>query len=222
LISSLPDSILSFATLAIMRLIAAWLMVVLMTLTGCTGPNAAGSLRVQSLGRDPVSLATRFRSAFYSYDVVAGTSFMLSDVSVDKLLDGSAASGLIMHIELLWLPKPGRTPLDPTATNASIRLIVIADGEVGVYGGAGFAMPNGTPAEERSVSLALRDASLQLLESTPGFNDLLSPAQLTGSVTSRRNEAETLKLNLAASQLVTNALKQTRFVKIRTREDASG
>jgi hypothetical protein len=152
---------------------------------------------------------------------VAGTSFMLSDVSIDKLLDGTADTGLVMHIELLWLPKPGRTPLEPTATNASIRLIVIADGEVGVYGGAGFAMPNGNPAEERTVALALRDASLQLLESTPGFHDLLSPAHLTGSVTSRRNESETRKLNLAASQLVTNALKQTRFVQSH-REAAGG
>jgi len=204
-----------------MRLIAVWLMVVLLAMSGCAGPNAAGSLRVQSLGRDPVTLDTQFKSSFYSHHVVDGTSFMMSDVPIDKLLDGSVDSGLIMHIELLWLPMPGRTPLEPTSTNASIRLIVIADGEVGVYGGAGFAMPSGNPADENKISLALRDASLQLLESTAGFNDLLSPGQLTGSVTARRNETETRKLNLAASQLVTNAMKQTRFVRS-DRETTSG
>jgi len=190
-------------------------------MAGCAGPNAAGSLHVLSLGRDPVTLSTRFDAAFFSHDAISGTSFMLSDVPVEQLLDGTASSGQIMHIELLWLPKPGRTPLEPTATNASIRLVVISDGELGVYGGAGFAMPSGNPAEDSSISLALRDASLQLLECTSGFNDLLSPAQLTGSVTSRRSDAETRKLNLAASQLVTNAIKQTRFVGGQ-REAASG
>jgi hypothetical protein len=196
-----------------MRLIAAWILVIASMLAGCAGPNAAGSLTAQSLGGDPVTLTTQFKAAYFAHDPVAGTSFMLSDVPIDRLLDGSVESGMVMHLELLWMPKPGRTPLEPTATNVSIRLIVVSDGQVGVYGGAGFAMPSGNPAVQRNVSLAIRDASLQLLESTAGFNDLLSPAQLTGSVTTRRNETETRKLNMAASQLVTNAMRQTRFVK---------
>ncbi len=119
--------------------------------------------------------------------------------------------GQVLHIELLWEPKPGATPMDSSATNASIRHIVIAGGEVGVYGGAGFASPRGKPGKPR-LTISLRDASLTLLEASAGFTDLLSPARLTGRFTAVHDPRKSRELHYAVSQIVTNALGRSRFV----------
>jgi hypothetical protein len=120
-------------------------------------------------------------------------------------------SGQILHIQLLWVPLAGSTPMDPTATNASIRYVVIADGEVGIYAGAGFAVP-ADDLTDNTVGISLRDASLRLQQSTSGFNDLLSPAQLSGGFTALRDEQKTKQMNRHASQLVTNAFGKTTLV----------
>jgi hypothetical protein len=192
--------------------VAAILLGAVMVANGCAGRHSAGALRAQSLGDDPVVLKGNYRSAFFSNDGKGAVSFVLSDVSMDEVIQGTVRNGQVLHIDLLWLPKPGATPLDSTATNASVRLMVIADGAVGLYGGAGFAMPS-NDTEGDSVGMTLEDASLQLLDSTPGFTDLLSPAQLTGSFTAKRDDKRVRQLHLAASQFITNALGRPRYVR---------
>jgi len=192
-------------------LILSLLVMASFCLEGCAGRSVAGSLRAQSLGSKPVVLPGDYVAAFYWHDPNQGTSFMLSDVPIDDVLSGKVHQGQILHIELLWLPKPGETPMDSSAADASIRYVVIANGEVGVYGGAGFLMPGGS-LDGKTVSLALRDSSLQLVQSTPGFVDLLSPGQLIGNFTATKDEAKTRQLNYAVSQLVTNALGHTQYV----------
>lgn len=181
---------------------------------GCAKWGSAGSLHTRSLGDAPVVLPAQYVAAYFGPDPQGSTAFMLTDVPIDHVFDRKVAKGQILHVDLLWVPKPGRTPIDPSATNASLRLVVIIDGEVGVYGGAGFALPSG-PLDEKAVTLTLRDASLQLQDSTPGFRDLLSPAQMTGTFTAKRDEVKTRKLNDAASQIVTDALGRTRIVQAR-------
>ena len=141
------------------------------------------------------------------------TSIFLADVSADELLSGEVGVGNVVHIDLLWLPKAGSTPMDSSATNASIRYIVIAEGEIGVYGGAGFAVPHGKTGAA-ILRISLEDASLTLLESTDGFVDHLSPARLSGKFTAGLDELRTRQLQFAISQLVTNALGRTRVVSL--------
>jgi hypothetical protein len=211
----------------LMRLIglgvaAAFLVVVL---TGCggmgqiIGGGPAGDLRIQSLGEEPVALTGRFREAVYANGDAVEWSFLLSDVAAAELMEGTATSGRIIHIELLWIPRAGTTPIEVTATNASVRYVIIADGEVGVYGGAGFAMPRGNPGDDR-WTISLRGASLRLLHSTDGFVDLLTPAQLSGTVTAELNTRRTRVIHHAASQFVTDALGRSIIVQ-GEREDAS-
>ena len=136
---------------------------------------------------------------------------MLSSIPPEQLMKGDVRNAQILHIELLWEPKAGQTPMDSAATNASIRYVIISNGEMGIYGGAGFALPDGD-VTGTSVRVSLEDASLQLLEKTPGFHDLLGPAQLTGSFNATHDDVKTRQLNFATSQLVTNALGRTRYV----------
>lgn len=190
------------------------LMVVAVLHTGCSlgsWTGSSGSLRTQSLGRDPAVLYGKFKHVYFSHDVKDSTSFMLSDAPVEDLLNGRVQNGQLLHVRLLWMPVAGSTPVKSTATNASIRFVVIAGGEVGIYSGAGFAMPDSDLTGNRA-SLSLYDATLQLQDATSGFRDLLSPAQMSGSFTARRDDDMTRQLQRAASQLATNALEKTRFV----------
>ncbi len=172
---------------------------------GCTGPVGHGSLRAQSLGDDPVALEGEYITAFYADGSSVETSFVLSDVGLDQLLSGQFSRGQVVRIDLLWVPKPGATPMDSSATNASIRYVIVADGELGVYVGAGFALPQGD-ASDASLTVRLRDGSLVLLESTDGFVDLLSPATLTGSFTATHNDQRARQLSAALRRLVNDAL----------------
>ena len=186
----------------------------MLILSGCSNIGSAGSLHTRSLGDQPVILPAKYVAAYFGPDPQGSMSFMLTDVAVEQVIDRKVSQGQILHVDLLWEPKPGSTPIDPSATNASLRLVVIANGEVGVYGGAGFALPSGK-LDGRSVTLTLRDASLQLQDATPGFRDLLSPAEMTGTFTAKRDETKTRQLNHAASQIVTDALGRTRIVMAR-------
>lgn len=172
---------------------------------GCAGPVRHGSLRAQSLGDDPVALEGKYITAFYADGGSVETSFVLSDVGLDQLLSGQFSRGQVVRIDLLWLPKPGATPMDSSATNVSIQYVIVADGELGVYAGAGFALPEGD-ASGRSLTVRLRDGSLDLLESTDGFIDLLSPATLTGSFTATHNDERARQLSAALRRLVNDAL----------------
>ena len=200
-----------------------WLFVALfllgaMAFPGCSlvgGGGSAGKLRSQSLRTDALVLPADYSVAVFSTDRIAGTSLMLSSVPIEQVVDGTIVNGQILHIELLWVPKAGETPMDPAATNASIRHIVISNGEVGIYGGAGFARPSGDPEHNNKVTFTLRDASLALQESTAGFVDLLSPFRLTGTFVASADAKRARQLSLGASQLVTNALGKTRYVMVR-------
>jgi hypothetical protein len=113
---------------------------------------------------------------------------------------------------MLWEPRPGMTPIEPTTTNISIRLVVFAEGEVGLYGGGGFAWPRGKP-EDGSMGLLITGSNLSLIARTKGFVDLMSPAQMLGTVTATMDEAQANTIRRAASQAVTNALGTVRWVR---------
>ena len=194
----------------IRRLLASGL-VTIAALGGCAAGGSAGSLTAESLGTEPVVLEREYVFGIYAARSATEVSFLLSDVPLEKLLSGEVQRANVVHLDLLWEPKPGATPMDSSATDVSIRFVVFADGEVGVYGGAGFALPDGK-AGDRRLGLDLRDASLTLMESTDGFVDLLSPVRLTGSISARLNEKRTREMLYAVSQLVTNALGRTFFV----------
>ncbi len=180
-------------------------------LAGCGVGAAGGWLQMRSLGQDPVVLSAKYVTAFYSDSGSAQISFLLADVGLQELLSGSVRRATVIHLDLLWVPAAGSTPMDASATNATIRYVVIADGEVGVYGGAGFALPRGTQGDH-VLGLLLEDASLTLLESTEGFVDLLSPARLTGRATAVLDNQRMQQMHDGISRLVSDALGRRRFV----------
>lgn len=184
-------------------------------LGGCAAANTfigrGSSIRVQSLGEQRVAVEGRYETSIYSDASGVETTFMLADAPIKDLLDGTVTHGQVLHLELLWQPRAGWTPVGGEATNASVRYIVLADGEIGIYGGAGFASIGGEVGSEQ-LSVSLHDASLKLLERTDGFVDLLTPAEVTGSFTADHDPTGTRQLHFGLSQMVTDVYGRSIFV----------
>ncbi len=177
----------------------------------CGTVGEVGTVELTSLGGTTRTLRPVLGTGTYAQEA-AQSSFILSDVDFSQLESGTPVYGYVLHINLLWVPKAGRTAVDPTATNTSIRLVVIAGNELGVYGGGGFAWPDGELGEPE-FTLELVGSNMSLIACTPGFQDLMSPASLTGTLTATLDDAATRRMRRSASQYVTNATRSVRWVK---------
>lgn len=179
-------------------------------LPGCGGRTVSGALRTESIGAESYRLRGAFRTAVYTVGE-ANITMYLSEMPLEAFGDPATLNGQLVHVDVLWSPIAGRTPLDESATNASIRQVIFTQGAVGVYGGAGMADP-GKKVGARSLDVSLREATLTLEAATEGFQDLLSPARMTGAFTCRLDADMTQRLRFAASQVVTNALGRTIWI----------
>lgn len=153
------------------------------------------------------SLEPRFTTAVYAYTDENTLDIILSDLSPARLLSLSReellrADGNILHIHQFFTPEAGRTALDPTASNTTVRHIVLAGGEIGVYGGGGMLLPGDTPGG-RTMPFRISGASLRLTRATPGFSDRLGGAALSGESSVRRDDESALAMTRIAHQAVT-------------------
>lgn len=176
----------------------------------CGTVSEVGDVEMTSLGGTTRTLRASLGTGTYTQEA-AQSSLTLSSIPLEELESGKPVHGYVLHVNLIWVPKAGRTAVDPTATNTSIRLVVFAGTELGVYGGGGFAWPDGALGDPE-FALELVGSNMSLLACTPGFNDLMSPASLTGTLRATLDDAGTRRLRRCASQYVTNATRKVRWV----------
>ncbi len=181
----------------------------LASIVSCTQWVASEDFAIQSRGESGARLAMPTRVAAYSQGDT-NTSIILSDIDLETL-GGERPSGVIVHLDLLWTPHPGKTPIDPTATNFVCRILVLSEGEAGLYGGGGFGWPK-VNASKGSLSLDVTGCSFSLLEHTAGFKDLLTPGELRGLVQARRQDAFATRFQRAASQAASNRFGAVHWV----------
>ena len=158
------------------------------------------------------SLSMNVTSMACGGDPYVHSSLWLSDLTLEEIESGDVDQGMILHIELLFPPLPGSTPIDASATNLSIRCIVISGGELGIYEGGGFGYPIGTH-EDGAMSLRIEPSGMVLGSHTDGFVDLLSPAELTAVYSGACDTAIAEVYADSVNQLVTNAMGRTLYVK---------
>jgi len=191
-----------------------WLIVALVGwafLAGCTS-DQGGDMRLSALGARRLVLERPVREGVFA-ELDSEHGFWFSDIALEGLSTGSTPieSAVVVHAQMVWKPEPGRTPLSATATNTVLRVMVISKGEVGIYGGAGFARPTGN-LEDDVLEMDLKGGTLTLLHATKGFHDLLSPAELTGVLKARRSTDDVQRWRRASSQFATNALGKSMWV----------
>lgn len=93
-------------------------------------------------------------------------------------------------IRMFWNPRAGKTPVDETATNATIHYIIFTGEnreDVGIYSGAGFVYPNSGLDGDKLVA-GVWQSSLRLTDQSKGFHDRLGQATLEGRFTVQRND----------------------------------
>ncbi len=186
-------------------------------LGSCAPSTTAGLVTLTSRTATPVQLTTSFAHGAYTVDP-AKTSLILSTVSLDRLADRDFDQAEVVHVEFLWQPRAGRTPVSSDATNLSIRYVVLVDDQVGLYGGGGFGWPRGT-AGDPGFGVTISGSNLALLDSTDGFRDLLTPARLAGQLEARLDETTAIRLRDVISQIVTDGLGRTRWVDATAPDD---
>lgn len=175
------------AASAICAPLAAFLLV---ALAGCGFTGATGDLRT-SAADGTVSLAPRPRVVVYAAQDENTADVYLSDLEpadLESTASIATFTGSIIHIHLFLRPRAGRTPIEPTASTASIRHVVLAGGPVGVYGGGGFVSPDGQPGDG-PFAASVSAGTLRLNHATQGFNDRLGAADISGSFRASQDPA---------------------------------
>lgn len=134
--------------------------------------------------------ATATVQAYRSSDANSAEIYLmdLPDWVLDADADLSAVQGTMTQLRMFIDPSPGDTPIDATACSVTVRHIVIAGGEVGVYSGGGFLDPSDTPGD-RTFSGRVKGATVRLVAASPGFKDLLGPARFSAGFTAKKDDA---------------------------------
>jgi len=178
-------------TLTLCTLAAAFTASACGTLRG--GGGSGGSSKIVSDTTASV-YQTNLRTRAYTYHDDNTADIYLTDLSdaqltafFQKNADWSQISGTLVHVHLFLDPKPGKTPIEPTAASASIRYAIISAGQIGIYDGAGFMLPGEKPGKD-SISGSFNAAPLRLTRATDGFSDPLTPARLTMSFDAKLND----------------------------------
>lgn len=159
-----------------------WLAVaasIALALPGCT---VGGSIETTG-ARSGVALTADLPVVAYQPSGPNTADIYLSDLSraeLDAATPFERITGHLVHIHLFVTPRPGKTSIDPEATNATVRHVIFSgDGtepHIGVYQGAGFLLPRGDPGGPWFAG-KISQASVALLSATPAFADLLGTSE---------------------------------------------
>jgi hypothetical protein len=91
-----------------------------------------------------------------------------------------------LKLHVFWPPRPGKTPVESSTTDAVIKYVVATERGVAVYEGTGFVYG---PVERRgTLELDVESARLRLTSRTGDMPDVLGPARLTGKLAARHDE----------------------------------
>jgi hypothetical protein len=168
----------------------------LLALVCCTlftlGCTTGGRVTLRSAADPERVVAPQLRTAVFRRAGPNTVDVYLTNLSrrdLDPLADLSIVSGHIVHMHMFLAPSPGKTPIATTATNTTVRHLIVSRGVVGVYEGAGFLLP-GFSAGAEEFRGALRSASLRLLRADPGFADPLGAAEFSATMHAAEDPAK--------------------------------
>ncbi len=200
---------------------------VALVLMGCAASNDPhdGDLVIQRRA-DPNDIKVGgFDRGIYSHDGPSILTVLLTEGPEDN-----PTRALI--VRMFWKPKAAATPLDETATNATVQYIIFkngdADGEsggpsggnsggnsggVGVYSGGGFLYPETQPGGA-VLTANLWQATLSLADQSEGFQDTLGPSILRGRFNAKRDDEGMIDAVRRVNIAVSEALGVPRFVRV--------
>ncbi|MDF1810491.1 MAG: hypothetical protein P1U42_12445 [Phycisphaerales bacterium] len=186
----------------------------LTTLSACNairgGGGSGGTSTIVSDANQRVFDA-KFDTKAYTYHDDNTADIYLTDLSDQELTaffapnsDWSQISGILVHVHLFLDPKPGKTPIEHTAATASIRYGIIANGQIGIYDGAGFMIPGSKPGND-SIGGTIRSAPLRLTRASDTFEDLFLAAKIDLEFSAKLNDASATELGVRLDAMAAKA-----------------
>lgn len=170
--------------------------------------QTGGKLAIRSQAELKTVLQSGFETGLYRFDDKNNATIVLFNGPPENPAQA-------VTIRLFWQPRGGKTPIDQTATNATIHYVIFTGApaqQAGVYSGAGFVYPKNSPGGAR-LQGSVWEADLVLQDSSSGFKDLLGQAKLTGSFAVRRDDAGTLGAIRRLELMVRQRLGYPRLVE---------
>lgn len=183
------------------RLSLIWtvLLVACLVLVGCSVVPASfvgsrSAVEIDSQAFD-VGLRPNLPIRLYRFVDKNTADVILTDIAVENLTDPSGAppTGNIFHVQLFVHPRPGRTPIATTACSATVRHLLLARGQVGVYTGGGFLYPDAAPGE-KYFGGSISGATLRLTRATDQFVDQLGPSEGSIAFVAQRDDETVTRL----------------------------
>ncbi|MFK7760246.1 MAG: hypothetical protein AB8C13_09905 [Phycisphaerales bacterium] len=183
-------------------------------MSACSTIGFSGGRSGASVTRDSQGLVfeAKYPTRAYRFADKNTADVYLTDLSDAELSafftesqDWSPISGSLVRVHLFLSPKPGNTPIEPTAASAAIRWIVITNGEIGVYDGAGFMIP-GRNITKGSISGSIRNAPMKLTRQTVGFFDPLVTPEMDVKFGTKLDEQSSDELAARFEALAARAL----------------
>ena len=173
------------------------LPIVAMTLGGCSlfSGVGGGGTPVYVSGQTGDRLAIDYPDGVYveSDNNTADLYFTTIPGVGEPGVSMRGVSGSVLHVHMFLEPRAGKTPIDFTAANVTVTHILVAEGAIGVYGGAGFMLPSGD-AGSSTFGGRLREVTLRPTALTDGFGERLGWNELAGSLNARRDPARASRI----------------------------
>ena len=121
-----------------------------------------------------------------------------------------------LTIRMFWKPIPAQTPIDETATNATLHYVSFGQDNlgqrtVGVYSGAGFLYLYNNVGG-RKLSAGIWQANFRLSDSTEAFDNRLNETVMTGRLVAIRNDDDFARALHSVNLAVNDVLGYPRFI----------
>lgn len=188
-------------------------MTLCLALCGCsTTPTRIEILSFKRV-EEPVRYAETFDRSHYCRDA-HGNWLIVMEIPPVWVEGGRTASednpapnrssgwtSQLVHVEVFWVPHPGRTHAESTQTNAAITYHLVTPSGVLTYEGAGFVYFQ-PPRPGKPLVGQIESGSLLRAKDVTDANDLFGPCRLRGSFTAREDRR--------AVFLALNEMKRTR------------
>ena len=170
----------------LVKFVGVFLGLVAFCASGCVSDNR---VRIESVSGGVADAPTLPVAVYVAEGENAATIYMtdLDSVALDPGTDLSKVSGRIVQVRMFLTPSAGNTPMGRTACSATVRHIVLAGSNIGVYSGGGFLRPSEHIGAAR-VGGSIEGATMRLTGSSGAFSDRLGASVLNGKFNALRDE----------------------------------
>ncbi len=161
-------------------------------LAGCRLPDSEVRLVSYKDREFPEPYGIRFTDCTYRTEPT-GDYHIVARVAREPGDSNSGAITQYMHIHLFWKPRPGRTFVNRSTIDATLRYVIVTDAGTVEYSGTGFVYPK-HPRRSDKLIAEIESARLKVASLVGEPTEMLGDSRLTGVLVATFDPSRTLDL----------------------------